>query len=70
MKGVFVTLPMLWPRLSDRAAAQLLEIVSQLLEAVQHHYGPQAWRWQRQQGRRRPVASCRNAAAPIDDDPF
>jgi len=70
MKGVFVTLPMLWPRLSDRAAAQLLEIVSQLLEAVQHHYGPQAWRWQRQQGRRRPVASSRNAAAPIDDDPF
>jgi hypothetical protein len=71
MKRVFVTLPMLWPRLSDQAAAQLLEIMSQLLEAVQHHYGPQAWRWQRQQGRRRPVTSSGNAPPALaDDDPF
>ena len=70
MKRVFATLPVLWPRLSDQAAAQLLEILSQLHSAVQHHYGPQAWRWQRQQRHRRPVAATRKAPPPVDDVPF
>ena len=66
MKRDFATIPMLWPRLSDRAAAQLLDILSQLLEAVQHHYGPQAWRWQRQQSR----CHARAASPPVPLPPF
>jgi hypothetical protein len=66
MKRVFVTVPMDWPRLSDKAAAQLLDILSQLFDSVQHHYGPQAWRWQRQQA----TPPAQNSSPPLDDDPF
>jgi hypothetical protein len=72
VKRVFVTVPMEWPRLSDKAAAQLLDILSQLFDSVQHHYGPQAWRWQRQQCRRRTPATppAQNSSPPLGDDPF
>ena len=46
-RTVFV--PLLLPRLSDHAAAQLLDIFGQLHDCLRHHYAEQAWRWQRQQ---------------------
>ena len=70
MKRVFATIPMLWPRLSDRAAMQLLDIMSQLLGAARHHYGPQARRWQREQARRVAESSYKASSSPPDDDPF
>ena len=33
--------PMLLPRLSDRAAAQLVDILEQFLVVMRHHYAPQ-----------------------------
>ena len=69
MKRVFGTIPMLWPRLSDKAAAQLLDVLSQLFDSVQHHYGPQAWRWQRQQCRLDAQAPPVRDPSPLDD-PF
>lgn len=75
MKRVFVTLPMLLPRLSDKAAAQLLDILAMLHESVRHHYGPQAERWQRRQcPQHRPHASpprdAETSVPLLDDEPF
>jgi uncharacterized membrane protein YccC len=67
-RSVFVTLPMRLPRLSDKAAAQLLDILSQLLESVQHHYGSQARRWQHQQSRLHTQASSAQTSSPRFDD--
>ncbi len=49
MKPAFVLMPLLLPRLSDRAAAQLLDILDQLLGCIRHHYAPQLQRWRRRQ---------------------
>ena len=54
MKRAFILMPLLMPRLSDHAAAQLLDILEQLLQCVQHHYAPQIHRWHRRQFRARP----------------
>ena len=56
MKRVFILLPMMLPKLSDRAAAELLDILEQLLASVRHHYGPQVHRWHR--------SRCSAAPAP------
>jgi hypothetical protein len=55
-----VLMPMLLPRVSDQAAAQLLDILEQLLECARHHYAPQIERWQRRQ---------RHADLPFDPTP-
>jgi hypothetical protein len=68
MKRVFITFPMLLPRLSDKAAAQLLDILSQLFSSVQHYYGPQAHRWRRQQGQ--PHAPPAGDSLLPPDEPF
>lgn len=65
-----VLVPLLLPRLSGRAAAQLLDILGQLHGCVRHHYGDQAWRWQRQQ---RQLEESRRQAPQLrldDDVPF
>lgn len=51
MKRVSILMPMMLPRISDRAAVQLLEILEQLLACVRHHYEPQILRWHRRQHR-------------------
>ena len=68
MKRVFVTLPMLLPRLSDQAAAQLLDILELLHDAMKHHYGAQAWRWHKRQAGR--PAPAQRRAPCTDDEPF
>jgi hypothetical protein len=47
VKLTTVILPMMLPKLSDPAAAQLLQILQQLIASVEHHYHPQIHRWQR-----------------------
>jgi hypothetical protein len=68
VKRAFILMPMMLPRISDRAAAQLLDILEQLLECVRHHYGPQIQRWHRSQCR----AHQPRMASPslFDDVPF
>jgi hypothetical protein len=70
VKRVFVTMPMLLPRLSDKAAAQLLDILALLHEGMQHHYGPQAQRWQHRQRRLQPPSLTRASPRLPDDPPF
>ena len=69
MKRVFILLPMMLPKLSDRAAAELLDILEQLLASVRHHYAAQVHRWQRS---RCSAAVARRPASPtlFDDQPF
>ncbi len=67
-RTVFV--PLLLPRLSGHAAAQLLDIVGQLHGCLRHHYGEQAWRWQRHQ---RQLEESRRQAPQLrldEDVPF
>ncbi len=70
MKRFFVTLPMMLPRLSDRAAAQLLEILALLHESMLHHYGAQAERWHERQRSRRSAAAHYSSLPLRDDEPF
>ena len=70
MKRVFVTVPMMLPHLSDKAAAQLLDILTMLHESVRHHYGPQAERWQRRQCRRPSPHRADPSVPLLDDEPF
>lgn len=51
MKPAFVLVPLLLPRLPDRAAAQLLDFLEQRLGCIRHHYAPQLERRQRRQRR-------------------
>ena len=69
MKRVFLLMPMMLPKLSDRAAAELLEILEQLLASVRHHYEPQVRRWQRRQ--RQAELRMHTPATPLfGDEPF
>lgn len=69
MKRVFILMPLMLPRISDRAAAELLEILEQLLACVRHHYEPQILRWQRRQ--RHADLRMHTPATPLfGDEPF
>ena len=49
MKTVFVLMPMQLPKLTDRAAVDVIDVLQHLLASAQHHYAPQIARWQRRQ---------------------
>lgn len=68
MKRRTVLYPLSLPRLSDRSAAQLLDILDQLQGCMRHLYAEQAWRWQRRQ---QPSPCRRPMKLPLDDnEPF
>ena len=75
MKTVFVLMPMQLPKLTDRAAADVIDVLQYLLASSQHHYAPQIARWQRRQRSQRRIESDRarrnNPPSPFDADvPF
>ena len=49
MKRRTVILPFLLPRLTDHAAAQLVELLHQLLAGIEHHYAEQVHRYHKRQ---------------------
>jgi hypothetical protein len=49
MKRHTVILPFILPRLSDHAAAQLVELLHQLLVGIEHHYAEQVHRYHKRQ---------------------
>ena len=67
MKHRTIFVPMLMPRLSDQAAAHLIDILEQLLGIAQHHYGDQVHRRRRQVNA---ATSRRPNATPLVDDLF
>ena len=68
MKHRTIFVPLLMPKLSDQAAAHLIDILEQLLGIAQHHYGDQAHRCHRHQ---RNLAAARHLnVSSRDDDPL
>ncbi len=63
-------MPILMPRLSDRAAVQLTEFLHLIVGIVQHHYGPQVQRWHRRRRRAHTETSYPSQADLYDDSPF
>jgi hypothetical protein len=68
MKHRTIFVPMLMPKLSDQAAAHLIDILEQLLGIAQHHYGEQVHRWRK--GQYRSHRRQTPETATLFDEPF
>ena len=66
MKRITVIVPLLLPRLSDQAAAQLIELLRTLFDAVEHHYAAQVQRYRKRQANAAPDRSTRASNSPAD----
>ena len=49
MKRHTVILPFVLPRLTDKAAAQLVELLHEIIEGIEHHYAAQVHRYHKRQ---------------------
>ena len=49
MKRHTVILPFVVPRLTDKAAAQFVELLNELLSGIEHHYAAQVHRYHQRQ---------------------
>ncbi len=49
MKRHTVVLPLRLPRLTDKTAAQLVELLHELIEGIEHHYAQQVHRYHQRQ---------------------
>jgi len=49
MKRRTVILPFVLPRLTDKAAAQFLELLHELIGGIEHHYAEQVHRYRKHQ---------------------
>lgn len=64
-------LPLALPVLTDKAAVQLIELLHELLAAVEHQYAAQVQRYQRRQRERRSRTQPQQARlAGTDEPPF
>jgi hypothetical protein len=68
MKRQTVLLPLRLPRLTDKGAAQLVELLQELITGIEHHYSAQIHRYHRRQ-RQLHQAQPSQPLAP-DDPPF
>jgi hypothetical protein len=68
MKRHTVILPFRLPCLTDKAAAQLVELLQELFKDIEHHYAEQAHRYHKRQGEIQ--ADRLSPPANYDDRPF
>ena len=68
MKRQTLILPLDLPCLTDKAAAQLVELLRELVASIEHHYATQIDRYQRRE-RKRHLARQAQPSTP-DDPPF
>jgi len=66
VKRITVIVPLLLPRLSDKAAAQLIEVLRALLDALEHHYAHQIQRYRKRQRIICPDCPSRVSTSPLD----
>jgi hypothetical protein len=66
MKRHTVILPFILPRLTDKAAAQLVELLNALLAGIEHHYAEQVHRYDQRQ---REIRQDRQPPPSIFNDP-
>jgi hypothetical protein len=68
MKRHTVILPFILPRLSDKAAAQLVELLNALLAGIEHHYADQVHHYHQRQ---RQIRQDRQSPpSNLSDPPF
>ncbi len=65
-KRQFAILPFDLPRLSDKTAAQLLEVLHQILEGIEYHYADQVHRHRKRQQQ---IAYTRHVPTSDPTDP-
>ena len=65
MKRETVILPFSLPRLTDKAAAQLVDLLHQLIDGIEHHYAAQIHRYHKQQANLR-YRRASHTANPTD----
>jgi hypothetical protein len=68
MKRHSVLLPFVLPRLTDHAAAQLVELLHELIAGIEHHYAAQVHRYHQHQREIRPPRP--SLSARPTDPPF
>lgn len=68
MKHRTIFVPLLMPKLSDQAAAHLVDLLEQFLGIAQHHYGNQVHRWRKRQ--HRCLRRQTQETATLFDEPF
>ena len=68
MKRHTVILPFLLPRLTDKAAAQLVALLHELLADIEHHYAEPVHRYHRRQQEIRQHRKSRHST--FTDTPF
>jgi hypothetical protein len=69
MKRHTVILPFLLPRLSDQAAAQLLDLLHAILAGIEHHYAEQVHRYHKRQQQIQQDRLYRRCPPSATDDP-
>jgi hypothetical protein len=65
-KRQIAILPFDLPRLSDKAAAQLIDVLHQIVQGIEYHYAEQAHRYRKRQ---QEIAYTRHAPASNPTDP-
>ncbi len=58
MKRETVILPFSLPRLTDKAAAQLVDLLHELINGIEHHYAAQIHRYHKRQANLRYVRAA------------
>jgi hypothetical protein len=69
MKRHTVILPFLLPRLTDKAAAQFIELLHELIGGIEHHYAPQVHRYHKRQQQIQQNQPWGRSAPPSPIDP-
>lgn len=69
MKRHTVILPFVLPRLTDQAAAQLVELLHALIAGIEHHYADQVRRYHKRQQELRPDRLYRRSPLSTPTDP-
>jgi hypothetical protein len=68
MKRHTVILPIRFPCLTDKAAAQLVDLLQELFQNIEHHYAQQVHRYHKRQGEIQ--ADRQSPPANYNDRPF
>ena len=66
MKRETLILPLNLPRLTDKAAAQLVDVLHELVTGIEHHYAAQIDHYHRRQ---RELRQSRQSQPSTPDDP-
>ena len=69
MKRHTVILPFVLPRLTDKAAAQFIELLHQLIGGIEHHYAAQVHRYRKRQQEIRQDRLWRRSPISTPTDP-